>query len=87
MRNGFQPDREKKNLGKKYLRERIKTIRSRWNDWKKIIGTQRTGWKENISTIREENQENETIKIKENSAPTWLKAEKKNEDERGNHCP
>ena len=51
----------------------------------KIIATQRTGWKENISTIRKKNKK-ETIEISGKSAPIWLKKEKKNDDERRNHC-
>ena len=43
----------------------------------KIIVTQRTGWKEN---------KKETIEISGESAPIWLKTEKKNDDERRNHC-
>ena len=51
----------------------------------KIIVTQRTGWKENISTIGKENKK-ETIETSEKSIPIGLTTEKKNDDERRNHC-
>ena len=67
------------------LREQFKTFFPAEMIEEKIIVTQRTGWKENISTIRKENKK-ETIEVSGKSIPIGLRTEKKNDDERRNHC-